>query len=69
MDFTDAVADFPDDAINARPPNVDYTPWHLVEQVRITQWDVGGGPPNLWISRRESCASVDNYLVSKDLHW
>ena len=40
MDFVDAVGDFPDDAINARPPNVAYTPWHLVEHVRITQWDI-----------------------------
>lgn len=40
MDFLDAVANFPDDAINRRPPNVDYTPWHLVQHVRITQWDI-----------------------------
>ena len=40
MDFTEAVADFPDEAINTRPPNVPYTPWHLVEHVRITQWDI-----------------------------
>ena len=40
MTFEDAVADFPDDAINRRPPNVDYTPWHLVEHLRITQWDI-----------------------------
>src|SRR6187431_713521 len=40
MTFEDAVADFPDDAINRRPPNVDYTPWHLVEHLRITQFDI-----------------------------
>ena len=40
MTFEDAVADFPDDAINRRPPNVDYTPWHLVEHLRLTQWDI-----------------------------
>ena len=40
MPFEDAVADFPDDGINRRPPNVDYTPWHLVEHLRITQWDI-----------------------------
>ena len=40
MRFEEAVADFPDDAINARPPNVGYTPWHLVEHLRITQWDI-----------------------------
>jgi len=40
MPFEDAVAEFPDWAINLRPSNVDYTPWHLVEHLRITQWDI-----------------------------
>ena len=40
MSFEDAVADFPDDAINRRPPNVAYTPWHLVEHLQLTQWDI-----------------------------
>jgi hypothetical protein len=38
--FLDAVADFPLDAINVRPPNVDYTFWHLVEHVRFCQIDM-----------------------------
>ena len=40
MRFEEAVADFPADAINAFPPNVPYTPWHLVEHLRITQRDI-----------------------------
>jgi hypothetical protein len=40
MGFDDAVADFPAWAINQRAPNVSYTPWHLVEHLRITQWDI-----------------------------
>jgi len=40
MTFDDAVADFPVDAINVRPPKVDYTPWHLLEHLRITQLDI-----------------------------
>jgi hypothetical protein len=40
MPFDEAVADFPDEAINRRPPNVDYTPWHLLEHVRLTQADI-----------------------------
>jgi hypothetical protein len=40
MRFEEAVADFPDDAINSRPPNVSYTPWHVVEHLRLTQWDI-----------------------------
>ncbi len=40
MPFEAAVADFPDDAINRLPPNVPYTPWHLLEHLRITQSDI-----------------------------
>jgi len=40
MPFEDAVADFPPDMINTRPPNVSYTPWHLIEHLRIAQWDI-----------------------------
>jgi hypothetical protein len=40
MTFDDAVADFPEWAINQRAPNVSYTPWHIVEHLRITQWDM-----------------------------
>lgn len=40
MAFDDAVASMPAWAINKRAPNVTYTPWHLVEHLRITQWDM-----------------------------
>ena len=40
MSFDEAVADFPDEAINLQPPNVDYTPWHLLEHLRLTQADI-----------------------------
>jgi hypothetical protein len=40
MPFEDAVSDFPDEAMNRRPPNVEYTPWHLVEHLRLTQADI-----------------------------
>jgi hypothetical protein len=40
MSFEEAVRDFPEEAINQRPPNVGYTPWHLLEHVRLTQWDI-----------------------------
>jgi hypothetical protein len=40
MPFEAAVADFPDEAINRRPPNVPYTPWHLLEHIRIAQADI-----------------------------
>jgi hypothetical protein len=40
MTFDDAVANFPAAHINTRPPNVSYTFWHLIEHLRITQWDI-----------------------------
>ena len=40
MGLAHAVADFPAEAMNAYPPNVPYTPWHLLEHMRITQWDI-----------------------------
>ena len=40
MPFEEAIADFPNEAINSRAPNVDYTPWHLVEHLRLTQADI-----------------------------
>lgn len=40
MPFEEAVADFPDEAMNRRAPNVEYTPWHLIEHLRLTQADI-----------------------------
>jgi hypothetical protein len=40
MGFDQVVADFPMDAINRRLPNVVYTPWHILEHLRIAQWDI-----------------------------
>jgi hypothetical protein len=40
MTFDEAVADFPLAQINEVPPHVPYTPWHLLEHLRIAQWDI-----------------------------
>jgi hypothetical protein len=40
MSFEDAVANFPENKINHRPEHVDYSFWHLVEHLRITQQDI-----------------------------
>jgi hypothetical protein len=40
MSFEDAVAEFPEAHINTRPENVEYTFWHLVEHLRLTQADI-----------------------------
>lgn len=40
MPFDHAVADFPMDHINTKATHVPYTFWHLLEHLRITQWDI-----------------------------
>jgi hypothetical protein len=40
MDFEDAVADFPAEHINSRPPNCEYTFWQLLEHMRLSQKDI-----------------------------
>jgi hypothetical protein len=40
MTFEDATANFPPELMNVKPPNVEYTPYHLVEHLRLTQWDI-----------------------------
>lgn len=40
MSLAEAVANFPAAHINSFPPNVPYTPWHLLEHIRLAQWDI-----------------------------
>jgi DinB superfamily len=40
MTFDEAVANFPRDHMNTKAPNVPYTPWHLLEHIRLAQWDI-----------------------------
>jgi len=40
MSLEDAVKNFPATDFNTRPPNVEYTFWHLLEHLRRTQWDI-----------------------------
>ncbi|MBA3868975.1 MAG: DinB family protein [Anaerolineae bacterium] len=40
MSIDDAVKNFPAKDFNTRPPNVEYTFWHLLEHLRITQLDI-----------------------------
>jgi hypothetical protein len=40
LGFDDAIANFSLEHINTKPPNVSYTPWHLLEHIRIAQWDI-----------------------------
>ena len=40
MRFSDAVADFPTEEINRPVPQGTYKVWHLLEHMRIVQWDI-----------------------------
>ena len=40
MSFEDTVGQFPLDRINDRFPNADYTPWDLLEHIRLAQEDI-----------------------------
>jgi hypothetical protein len=40
MVFDQAVERFPVEKINSHPPGSDYTPWRLLEHMRIAQWDI-----------------------------
>jgi hypothetical protein len=40
MLFDDVIKDFPAAHYNTRPANVSYSFWHLLEHLRITQWDI-----------------------------
>lgn len=38
--YEECIKNFPPEAMNLRPPNVDYTPWHLMEHLRVGQRDI-----------------------------
>lgn len=40
VDFEDAVADLPADCRGTRPAGLPYSPWELVEHMRLAQWDI-----------------------------
>ena len=40
ISFTDAVADWPAELRGAKPPGQPFTPWRLLEHIRISQWDI-----------------------------
>ena len=39
-DFESVISDFPVELINRKAPGVPYTPWQLLEHMRIAQWDI-----------------------------
>jgi hypothetical protein len=40
QDLQQVVDSFPPEVINRRPANLPYSPWRLLEHMRIAQWDI-----------------------------
>ena len=40
LSFDDAVAGIPPELRGAKPANLSFTPWRLLEHLRIAQWDI-----------------------------
>jgi hypothetical protein len=40
MTFDEALAAFPPEYINKKPGEINYTFWHLLEHMKIAQWDI-----------------------------
>jgi hypothetical protein len=40
VDFETVVKDFPAEIINGEAENIPYTPWQVLEHMRIAQWDI-----------------------------
>lgn len=40
VDFEAVIADFPVELINGKVEHIPYTPWQLLEHMRIAQWDI-----------------------------
>ncbi|HYY43259.1 MAG TPA: DinB family protein [Pyrinomonadaceae bacterium] len=40
VDFETLLADFPAVARNGKAAGIPYTPWHVLEHMRIAQWDI-----------------------------
>lgn len=40
LDFEKAIAGLPAELRGAKPPGLPFTPWRLIEHMRIAQWDI-----------------------------
>src|SRR6266566_843412 len=38
--FEDAIADWPPELRSAKPAGQPFTPWRVLEHIRISQWDI-----------------------------
>ena len=62
--YEERINNFPPEAMNLRPPNVDYTPWHLMEHLRVGQRDILDYVRGQYVSRKWP----EEYWPEKDAH-
>jgi hypothetical protein len=65
MTFDEVIDRFPRDGINRKAPHVPYTAWHLLEHMRIAQWDIAEFIRN---PKHVSPAYPDGYRPGADAH-
>jgi len=63
MPFSEAIANFPQKQMNTTFPNGTYSPWDLLEHLRITQWDILDFIQN---PNYQEMTWPDNYWPPKD---
>ncbi len=63
MSLDEAVAAFPMAQVNAKAPNVPFSFWHILEHIRITQWDLLEYVQN---PKHESPGWPDGYWPAQD---
>ncbi len=70
MTFDEMIADFPAGSMNTVFPNGSYTPWHLLEHLRLVQWDIldfmrnpayreGEWPKDVWPAQDARASEAD----------
>lgn len=63
MPFSEVISKFPEEKMNTFFPKGAYTPWHLIEHIRITQWDILDFIKN---PKYQEISWPDDYWPSKD---
>jgi DinB superfamily len=73
--FDDLIKDFPTELINTKLDGVPYTAWHVLEHMRIAQWDIlefsrnaahvsPAWPEGYWPAPSDTSATVEDWIRS-----
>ena len=78
--YSEILKKIPLNIINTKPPNVDYTLWHLLEHIRIAHWDIiefvenanysyMKFPDDYWPNKSLNATEEMWYKTIKDIHY